>query len=105
MAEASVGADGVAALVLAATIVHGALIDVGEEHGRESRTLHGLVRMELHTQRIAVRGSCGRDGTATEGANPLETILGELGVNRNRIVATIGLLMCSALQIEMREIQ
>lgn len=53
--EAHVGANGIATLVLTASIVHGTLVNVRKEYGGEAGALHWLIRMEFDAQRITVR--------------------------------------------------
>lgn len=91
--------------MLTATIVHGALVNIREEYGRESGPLDGFVGMELNPQSIAIGGGGGRDGTAAEGSNPFKPVLRQLGVDGNRIVSAVRLLMRRPLQVEVGEVE
>ncbi len=67
LARAVVVPDGVPADVLAAAVVGGALVLVGEEGGGEARLLDGVVREELEAERVALGGDHGREaGAAVE---------------------------------------
>lgn len=89
VARAQVGADGVAALLLAAAVVDGALVHVGEVDGGEARLLHRIVRREVDAQHVALRRDGGRQLRAAEDAVLAHLVVAQLAPHLDVVVLAV----------------
>ena len=89
LARAIIRADGISANVLAPAVVRGALVLVGEEDGGEAGLLHGVVRVKLDPEAVALGGDDGREAGAAEEAVLADLAVAHLGGERQGVVLAV----------------